>query len=149
MISISDYKDRAVSFGWIAGLLIIVSLLWIFTQPLQTHYLLRTVNRTFITAGHPHRVTVPLTQNGKSSFLLGYWFSMLNTADRMFIFVLMRDGILVPLGARVSANGIVEEIIPLSAHAVESMESIPHSVTRMYVRRIEAAVKRNDGGKAR
>ena len=149
MINSSDYKDRAISLGWIAGLLIIISLLWILTQPLQERYLLRTVNRAFITAGQPYRVTASLAQNGKNAFLLGYWYSMLNTTDRMFVFAVIRDGILVPLGARVSANGDVEEIIPLSAHAVQTMENIPHSVMRMYVARIEAIAKRSDGGKAR
>jgi hypothetical protein len=129
--------------------LILIALLWVLTQPLQTHYLLRTVNRTLINSGHPHRVSESLAQNKGNPYLLGYWYSMISTEDRMFVFALPRDGILVPLGAIVSSEGDVKEMIPLSAHAAQVIDEIPASVQRMYAARIEAAAKTNGGMKTR
>ena len=145
VFQIKKYKDSAVFFGWIAGLLIIISLAWFLTQSVQSRNLLRTVNRMFVTTGQPHRLASHLTMNAKNSFLLGYWFTMHNSTDRMFVFAPVRDGILVPLGARVTANGEVEEIIPLSSHAMQTMENLPKSVLQMYIVRIESAAKNNAG----
>jgi len=137
----SGIKDKAILLGWVAGLLISISLLWIVTQPLQSHYLLRSVNKTFITSGSSMRLSGTLIQNWEKPALFGYWYSMLNTTDRMFVFAVFHDGILVPLGAVVSPNGKVEEIIPLSAHAMQKMENLPGSVILIYTARIEAAVE--------
>ncbi|MDR0487249.1 MAG: hypothetical protein LBG91_03275 [Treponema sp.] len=139
----NDLRDRAISFGWIMGLLILTALLWILTQPLQAHYLLRTVNNVLVSEGDSRRVSAPLTQRGERTGLLGHWYSMYNSSDRMFVFSVFRDGILVPLGAVVSDNGNVEEIIPLSAHAEQALENIPESVMLIYVTRIRNAYIKN------
>ena len=152
MINISDfkkYKDRAISFGWVLGLLILIALLWILTQPIQANTLLRTVNRVFITAGQPYRIASHLPHTGKNSHFLGFWYSMQNTSDRMFVFAVMQDGILAPLGARVTSNGDVEELIPLSAHAVQIMEKIPQNILQMHIVKIETAAKNSAGGRTR
>jgi hypothetical protein len=149
MIKFSAYKNKAISFCWIAGLLILIALLWILTQPLMTYYLLRTANRTFVSTGQPHRIASSLAQNRENSSLLGYWYSMINTQDRMFVFAIMRDGILVPLGAIVSPEGDVKEMIPLSSHAVQIMDELPNKVRQIYAARIETAAKNIRGGRAR
>jgi hypothetical protein len=149
MISLSAYKNKAVSFCWIAGLLILIALLWILTQPLMARYLLRTVNRAFISTGQPHRIASYLAQNRENSSLFGYWYSMANTQDRMFVSALIRDGILVPLGVIVSPEGDVKEMVPLSAHAVQIMDELPDKIQQMHSARIEAVVKNNGGRKTR
>jgi hypothetical protein len=146
MINFSAYKNKAVSFSWIAGLLILISLIWILTQTLMARYLLRTVNRTFINTGQPHRAVSSLAQSRENSSLLGFWYSMANTQERLFVSAIMRDGILVPLGAIVSPEGDVKEMIPLSAHAEQVMDELPLNIQRMYAARIETAAK-NDGGR--
>ena len=130
-------KDKAILFGWIAGLLLLISMLWIFTQPLQTLYLLRTINNVFISNNDSRRLSSYLHQRTPKAGLLGYWFLMNNPEKRMFVFTVFQNGILIPLGAVVSANGTVEEILPLSAHAVQAFEDLPKSILQMHVSRIE------------
>jgi hypothetical protein len=139
MKNIQDLKDKAVLLGWIAGLLVLISLIWIFSQPLQAHYLLRSINNVFINNNDERRVINYIQKKHEKTGLIGYWYSMYNTKDLMFVFTVFQDGILVPLGAIVSDNGNVQEIIPLSAHAVQIFDNLPRSILQMYVRRIEKA----------
>jgi len=132
-------RDKALLLGWVTGLLLFISLLWIFTQPLQTHYLLRSVNSVFIGNNDPRRVSGHLKQKTGKSALLGYWFSMYNTTDNMFVFGVFQDGIMIPLGAVVSADGSVKEVMPLSAHASQVFGALPKSVLQMYINRIEGS----------
>jgi len=132
-----DLKDRAILLGWVVGLLLFLSLLWIFTQPVQTYYLLRTVNNILINNNDSRRVSEYLPQKSGRAGLLGYWYSMHNSEKRMFVFGVFQDGALIPIGAVVSANGEVEELIPLSAHAVQVFESLPESILQIYIARIE------------
>ena len=55
------------------------------------------------------------------------------------MFPVFQNGILIPLGAVVSPDGDVQEIIPLSAHSVQIFDRLPQSVIQMYVRRIEGS----------
>jgi len=143
---IQDLKDRGILLAWIAGLLLLISLLWIFTQPLHTHNLLRTVNNVFINNNDSRRLSEHIKQKAGKASLFGYWYSIHNSSDKMFVFTFFQDGILVPLGAIVSDNGIVEEIIPLSAHAVQVFDALPESILKMYINRIEATARLNIEG---
>jgi len=140
MNNLNFLKDKAICLGWIMGLLIIISVLWIATQPAQANYLLRSINNVFIAAGDSRRLVSYTPKTGGKAQLMGYWFSM-NSADRMFVFAGFQDGILVPIGAVVSANGKVSDIVPLSAHAVQVFDAFPASIMRMYINRIETAAK--------
>jgi hypothetical protein len=149
MINLSAYKNKAISFCWIAGLLILIAILWILTQPLMARYLLRTVNRAFINTGQPYRIASSLAQSRENSSLFGYWYSMVNSQDRMFVFTIMRDGILVPFGVIISPDGDLKNMIPLSAHAMQIMDELPDKIKQMYASRIEKAAKNNEGRKTR
>ena len=139
MIKSIDFKDKAILIGWIAGLLLIISLLWILSQPVVTHNLLRSVNNVFISNNDSRRIIANISVRSSKANLFGYWYSMNNSDDIMFIFTVFQDGILVPLGAVISADGNVVEIIPLSAHAVQVFEDFPESILRIYINRIETA----------
>ncbi|MDR2541948.1 MAG: hypothetical protein LBC80_00635 [Treponema sp.] len=137
-----DFKDKAALFAWIAGLLLITSLLWIVTSNLQSNYLMRTVNNVFMGNNDQRRLSGSLQQrpqgaNRQAFNLFGYWYSMHNSTDLMFVFSVFRDGIMIPLGAIVSQDGKVSEIIPLSAHAVYVFDTLPQSILQMYINRIE------------
>ena len=141
---IAELKDKAILFAWIMGLLLFISLLWILTQPLQSNYLMRTVNNIFINNDDDRRLSASLpvrSEDRQDLNLLGYWYAMFNSTDKMFIFAAFQDGILVPLGAIVSQNGNVNEILPLSAHAEQIFDTLPESVLRMYTARIESSVR--------
>jgi len=144
-----DVKDRLLLFGWIAGLLIIISVIWIFSQKLQAYYLLQSVNNVFLNNDDTRRLSAYIPNKTGKAGLFGYWYSMRNTTDRLFVFTIFQDGILVPLGAIVSDNGSVSGIIPLSAHAVQIFDDLPQSIVQMYVTRIEAAAPGNTEGDKR
>jgi len=139
-------KDKAILTAWIAGLIILISVLWILTQQLQSHYLMRSVNSVFINNNDARRVTVSVQQKTDKANMIGYWYSMHNSEDKMFVFAVFQDGILVPLGAIVSNNGKVIEIMPLSAHAVHIFDALPESILKMYSNRIESTLNSNKEG---
>ena len=130
-------KDKAILLAWIAGLLLLISLLWILTQPLQTNYLLRTINNVLSNNSDSRRLSSFLRKKAEEPGLFGYWYSLNNSTDQMFVFTVFQNGILIPLGAIVSDNGAVKEIIPLSAHAKQTFAALPGSILQMYVNRIE------------
>jgi len=142
-------KDKAVLFGWIIGLLILISMLWIFTQGLQTHYLLRTVNNVMIYKNDSRRLSGYVQQRQGRAGPLGYWFTITNSTDYMFVFSVFQDGVLVPLGAVVSADGMVKEVVPLSAHAIQIFDDMPKSILQIYINRIEQTALLNREGSNR
>ena len=132
-------KDRAVLLAWITGLLLLISVIWITTQPLQAYNLLRAVNSVLVNSDDSRRLGSYMKTKAGKAGLLGYWYSMYNSSDRMFVFGVFQNGILIPLGAVVSANDKVNEIIPLSAHAVQVYSEISGSIMQVYINRIEEA----------
>jgi hypothetical protein len=141
MKSKHDFKDSLILTSWIAGILILLCLVWILSSPLQANYLLRAVNNVFISNNDHRRITSYIPPKSGKQDLFGYWYMMYNSTDLMFVFTVFQNGILVPLGAVVSDNGVVKEIIPLSAHAVQTADMLPQSILQMYTSRIEASLK--------
>jgi hypothetical protein len=138
MKNIHELKDKAILLGWIVGLLFFISLIWILTKPLQVHYLSRTVNTVLVAAGDSRRITEYVEYSGHNTTLMGHWFSMHGSTDKMYVFTFFQDGILVPLAAIVSYTGSVSEVIPLSAHATQVFDYIPQSILKLYITRIES-----------
>jgi hypothetical protein len=141
---VQGFRDKAILSGWIAGILLLISALWIFTQPLQANYLLRSVNNVLINNNDSRRLSAYLQVKANRANLLGYWFSMHNSTDKMFVFTVFQNGILIPLGAVVSADGIVDDIIPLSTHAVQVFNELPQSILQIYTSRIEESLALGD-----
>ncbi|MCL2277592.1 MAG: hypothetical protein FWC21_06805 [Treponema sp.] len=135
---ISDIKNKLLFSGWIAGLLLLVCLVWILTYGPQTRNLMRTVNSVFQSNNDSRRLSGLMQTKVSASGLLGYWYLMYGTTDKMFVFTIFNDGILLPVGAVVSTEK-VKEIIPLSAHAVQVFNDMPESVLRLYINRVEDA----------
>ena len=136
------FKEKAALLSWVTGLLLIISALWIFTQPLQASNLMRSVNNVFKYNDDTRRLSGFINMKSGKAAPLGYWFTIYNSSDKMFVFGVFQNGILIPLGAVVSANGAVNEVIPLSAHAVQVFGDISDSVMQVYVNRIEKAAAR-------
>ncbi|WP_461256222.1 hypothetical protein [Treponema sp. R80B11-R83G3] len=131
-------KDKAILLGWITGLLLLISVLWISIQSVHAFYVLRAVNSVFMNNEDSRRVSKFLHSKAGKAQVLGFWYSM-NSSDKMFVFTVFKDGILVPCGAIVSPEGTVSEIMPLSAHAMQIFDGLPKSVLQMYMGRIEEA----------
>jgi len=133
-------KDKAILAAWITGIILLISMLWIFTQGVQASYLMRSVNKVFASNDDTRRAMAPIQQKSDSANMIGYWYSMINSTDKLFVFTVFNDGILVPLGAVVSEKGKVDEIMPLSEHAVYVFKALSEIVIQMYTNRIEASV---------
>jgi hypothetical protein len=127
--------------AWIGALLIFGFLLWFFTQPLRTRFFVERVNRMLAVQGESRRVTEPWS--GKRSSGFGTWFFLTHnqagTADRIFVFTLMRGNSAAACAALVDPSGAVEGILPLSEHASQILERLPDPVYRFYIGRIEKA----------
>jgi len=142
MIKITNHqiqilKDRGILLAWVAGLLLLLTLIWILTQPVQANTLMRAVNSSLVNNDDSRRLGSFIPAKKGRAGLLGYWFSMYNSTDRMFVFGVFQNGILIPLGAIVSADNKAYEIIPLSAHAVQIFDEISESILQVYIGRIE------------
>ncbi|MDR2477913.1 MAG: hypothetical protein LBD48_01220 [Treponema sp.] len=138
MSGLDRLKDRAFFGGWIAGLVIIGALVWSLTQPLRTNHMLRAVNKMFAVSGDQRRLAAPRPGLSAGTLPLGRWYSFLESKSLLLVFTIMRDGILVPCGAQVSPEGIVEEIIPLGVHARQVFDRLPNGLVQIYVSRIES-----------
>jgi len=132
-------KDKLILFGWIAGLLLLTSVILFFSQPTLAFNLMRSVNNVFINNNDSRKLSAYLPVKTGKAEIFGYWYTMYNSANKMFVFSTFQDGILVPLGAVVSPNGDVDEVLPLSAHAEQIFEAMPKSVLQMYIYRIQDA----------
>jgi len=137
----SVLKDRALFFGWIAGLILVAALLWSLSFPFRSMCLLRSTNKVLISMGDDRRLAAPLPRISAGPVPLGCWYR-LNESDSLFlVFSIMQGGILVPCGAEIAANGEVVEVIPLGSHARQVMDKIPQGLKQVYVNRIESTVR--------
>jgi len=132
-------KDRAIFAGWVAGLVLIASLLWSLSFPYRAMCLMRSTNKILITMDDSRRLVEPAPHSaGLAS--LGCWYRLSGGGSEnslFYVFALVQGGILIPCGAEISEEGKVVEIIPLSSHARQIMSRIPPGLIQMYVRRIE------------
>jgi len=136
-------KDRAILLGWIAGLVLIASLLWSLSFPFRAFCLMRSTNKVLIAMDDSRRLVAPLP-HAASPISLGCWYRLSDPAASadsglFYVFALVQGGILVPCGAEISGKGEVLEIIPLGNHARQIMKRTPPGLIQLYIRRIESA----------
>jgi hypothetical protein len=137
---IPTLKDRAVFLGWIAGLVLVASLLWSFSFSFRAACLMKGTNKTLTAMGDKRRLSAPLSNPYAMPVPMGCWYSLSESGSLFFVFTIMREGILVPCGAEISQEGKVVEIIPLGNHARQVMDRMPRTLIQIYINRIESAV---------
>jgi hypothetical protein len=140
-------KDKALAFGWIFGILILISVLLIVTQPVQERYLSRTINRVLAVSGE-NIIIIPALPRKNSDFL-GFRYSIVNSSDGFYVFAVFKDGVLLPMGARFADNGKIINVIPLGFHAGRMYDSIPPAIMQMYISRIELSLSKENFGRKR
>jgi hypothetical protein len=135
------FREGAIFLGWICGLIFLGGLIWFLTRPALSRFLMPPVNQVLAQCEEPLRLEAPLSlfRLPGASTPLGRWYSLEKSGDLLFIFALMRDGPLALCGARVSPEGKVEEILPLSAHAEQVLSTLPQGILLTYIHRIETA----------
>ena len=134
-------KDRAILAGWIAGLILIASLLWSLSFPFRAFCLMRSANRVLIAMDDPRRLVAPLSHSSGNPVSLGCWYRLSDSGSLFYVFTLVQGGILVPCGAEISEAGKVIDIIPLGSHARQMMSRTPQGLIQMYIHRIESTVQ--------
>jgi hypothetical protein len=133
-------KDRAVFFGWIAGLVLIAALCWSLSFPFRSVCLMNSTNKTLAAINDARRLSAPLLRPITArTDPLGCWYHISESDSLFFVFTIMREGILVPCGAEIAGNGKLVDIIPLGSHARQIINQIPPGMIQVYVRRIESA----------
>jgi hypothetical protein len=142
-------KDRAILVAWIAGLVLIASLLWFLSFPFRSVCLMNATNKILASmdddsAAPPKLLSAPLLRHFSGPAPMGCWYRLTDSHSLFYVFVLMHGGILVPCGAELSEEGKVTGIIPLGSHARQVMTRIPQGLIQVYVNRIESAAAASD-----
>jgi len=130
-------RDRAILAGWIVGLVLAASLIWSFTFSFRLNVLMHATNRALAASQDVRWLDEPLPREFQTRELLGAWYTLADSDSLFFVFAIMRDGILVPYGAEISAEGRILEMVPLGYHARQVMDGIPRGLIDVYARRIE------------
>jgi hypothetical protein len=138
-------KDRAILVAWIAGLVLITSLLWFLSFPFRSACLMNSTNKILASMNEadyskaPRILSAPLLRPFSGSAALGCWYRLADSNSLFYVFVLMHGGILVPCGVEISEKGVIGEIIPLGSHARQVMGRIPQNLIKVYAQRIETS----------
>ena len=136
---LSEVKDRSLLLAWIAGFMIIGSLVWLLSRPLLTSYLMRSVNQSMAANGIAMHLSTAKSVPPPKQAPMGLWYSVDNSQNLFFVFTIFQDGILSVCGAGLTPENTVTEIIPLSAHARQVFSQISPGVIKLYKSRIENA----------
>ncbi|QQO07951.1 hypothetical protein [Breznakiella homolactica] len=133
-------KEAGISAAWIMGTLLVIGLLWLFTQPVRERRFIRTVNRVLMQNEDPRRLTAAISAWGLPGRAgqLGSRFETDTPGKIAVVFSMVNDGIPLSCLTFVSENGTVESLIPLSNHASAVMDRIPEITRQTYIRRIES-----------
>jgi hypothetical protein len=140
-------KDRAILVAWIAGLVLVASLLWFLSFPFRSVCLMNSTNKILASmddAGSgapPKLLSVPLLRPVGGPAPLGCWYRLADSNSLFYVFVIMHGGILVPCGVEISEKGELAGIIPLGNHARQVMGRIPQGLIQVYARRIESSAQ--------
>jgi hypothetical protein len=139
-------KDRLILLGWIAGLLLSVSLIWSLSFPYRSACLMRAVSWALESAGDARLIISPLPNQFARPAPMGFWYRLYESDSLFFVFVIMNEGILVPCGVEINKYGKAADIVPLGSHARQVLGRIPQGVIQVYLHRIESAA--SSGGAA-
>ena len=149
---IPQVKDALILLGWIAGLILIASLVWFFTQPIRSRSLLGAVNRVLLESGDSRSLEKPVSDGMSGFFGTGAWYTMTESAafrtgstgrgglpdgTRAFVFTFIGGGTFFPCAAVVGPDGKVLEFIPLNSHGEKMLKLVSPGVLKIYAQRIE------------
>jgi len=135
----SALKDKMIFVIWVAVLILVASLIWSLSFPFRADCLMHAANKALIAMDDNRHLGTPVIRPFTGPVPLGCWYRLYESDSLFYIFVIMREGILIPCGAEISEQGEIVEIIPLGNHARQVMDKIPQGLIQVYVRRIEAA----------
>jgi hypothetical protein len=134
------FKDKLIFLGWIAGLVLVISLIWSFSFPYRATRLMRSANRALAAIEDKRQISAILPRQHARPALLGCWYSLKESDSIFYIFVIMREGVFVPCGVEINKDGKAVDIVPLGGHARQVFIRIPQGLVQVYIQRIESIV---------
>ena len=144
-------KDTALIIGWIVVIVMLASILWIFTKPLRDNLLITAVNKVLEQSGDSRRLEELYSQDlyfkelhsrdMANNFGMSKWFAFKTFPDngdakRAFVFSFVGEGTFFPCIAVVNRDDRVEEFIPLNSHGKKVINRISPGVLKIYSSRI-------------
>ncbi|MDR0403088.1 MAG: hypothetical protein LBH35_05800 [Treponema sp.] len=128
-------RGAFLSFAWIASVILVGGLLWLFTRPIRTGALLRAANRNIARTGETRRLLAP----AGSAAGLGTWFTLTDESGgaaegSALVFTLFSGARAAACAAFVDDRGGFEKFIPLGD--VQVIDDLPEAVYAVYRERI-------------
>jgi hypothetical protein len=141
--SLNPLQDTLILAGWLAGLLLAASLIWLLSTSFREEILMKRVNRLLKTQGYDWVLSssIPSRPVAGGMQVLGSWYR-LSGPDRdasACVFPLFTDGIGVLCLARLNRDAKVEELVALTVHGERVFPRIPEAQKGLYMSRIEKA----------
>jgi len=125
-------KDRLIFTAWIAGIILITSLIWVFTLNTRNNILLNSVN--LVLEQNNGRLSGSLP--GAGSHRMGISFPA-GSNGSIIVFSFIAEGIIFPCIAVLDENGKVQEFIALNKQGQNILSRVSPTILALYSRRIE------------
>jgi hypothetical protein len=137
-------REWGVIFAWIAGIVLIQALLWIFTGNIRERRCIQVVNRILAEKNDPGRIRRIQSKEDRSALSEAFvhWYEFENGEGRAAVFSVLSGGVPASCLAVISDDGKVTGIIPLSSHSARVLEHMPSGILSIYQRNLESGADR-------
>ncbi|MDR1429847.1 MAG: hypothetical protein LBI85_06110 [Spirochaetaceae bacterium] len=131
-------KEWGVIAAWIGGILLLNTLLWVFTGAVREERFIQTVNRSLSETNDPRRIRKIQDKKAAPSGAFAHWYELEDGTGKAAVFSVLSGGVPASCLATVSQDGKVTGIIPLSGHSARVLEAMPQSILGIYRRKLES-----------
>jgi hypothetical protein len=134
----AERRAALLCLTWIASVILVGGLLWLFTQTVRSGALIRAANRIIARSGETRRLQAPV---GRAAGL-GTWFSMVEVPGgeaaegSVLVFTLFAGARTAACAAFVDGRGGFEKFVPLGDYAAQVMNDLPETVYAVYRERV-------------
>jgi hypothetical protein len=135
---LAERRGALLCLAWIASVILVGGLLWLFTQTVRTGVLVRAANRVIARTGETRRLQAPAGQAAG----LGTWFTLVEVPGggaaegSVLVFTLFAGARTAACAAFVDGRGGFEKFVPLGDYAAQVMEDLPEAVYAVYRERV-------------
>ncbi|MDR1178250.1 MAG: hypothetical protein LBK64_05435 [Spirochaetaceae bacterium] len=139
-------KEWGIIAAWIGGILLLNTLLWLFTGSPREARFIQTVNRALAEAHDPRRIRKIQDEKKPAAFsgAFAHWYELEDGTGRAAVFSVLSGGVPASCLATLSGDGKVTEIIPLSGHSARVLETMPRALLGIYRRSLESKEQRDE-----
>jgi hypothetical protein len=132
-------RDRNIIITWITGTLLVLSLVYLLFQNIQTKILINNINEILTENGYNWELEEKISPWGLSGTVtnVGTWFYLRGSKNPAVLFPVIRDGVFTPFLGIVTANDV--ELAPLTRNAAVAQDRLFLGMQEVYLRRIKSA----------